>query len=355
MKKRMRAALADRVSAPATDAPAGEWPLSAPFRIGGLEVPNRVIQAPLAGIANAPFRVQAQDHGAGLAVSEMVASMGVAHANARTVAMLRLDPRERLTGIQLFGADPQAMAEAARAAEAHGAALVDINMGCPVPKICKTGAGAALLADPALGARIVRACAAAVAIPVTVKIRRGLTPADSRPVEVARRLADAGAAAVTIHPRAAAEEYRGTADHRVTAELVEALEVPVIASGDITTPAAAADVLARTGAAAVMIGRGALGDPWLYGALATGRPSSRPGLDGVLAELERFAGEIVGVMGERRGVQYLRKFYPWYLAGEPVPQAEVSALLVVEDFDEVLDRLRALADRGALASAPGLN
>jgi len=352
----MKGAIADRTAgATAAAVPDSGWPLAEPFAIGDLVVPNRVLQAPLAGIANAPFRLQAQRHGAGLSVSEMVASMGVFHGNARTNDMLRLDADERLTGIQLFGAVPEAMAEAARAAEAQGAALIDINMGCPVPKICKTGAGAALLADPRRAAAIVAACADAVRIPVTVKIRRGLTPAASRPVEVARRLVDAGAQAVTIHPRAAAEEYRGTADHRITAELASALEVPVIASGDITTPRAAYEVLEATGAAAVMIGRAGLGDPWIFGAIATGCPSERPGLAGVIDELCGFAGEIVDLMGERRGVHYLRKFYPWYLAGEPVAADDVAALLVIEEFSRVRERLAAFADRVALATTPGLN
>ena len=355
MKKRMKGAIADRV-APAEDfTPPGAWPLATPFSIGDLEIPNRVLQAPLAGIANAPFRVQARRHGAGLAVSEMVASLGVHHGNARTVDMLTLDVREALTGIQLFGAVPEAMAEAARVAEARGAALIDINMGCPVPKICKTGAGAALLGDPRLAADIVRACTDAVAIPVTVKIRRGLTPTDARPTEVARRLADAGAAAITIHPRAAAEEYRGVADHAITAQVVAAVEVPVIASGDITTPRAAWEVLETTGAAAVMIGRGALGDPWLYGQIATGGPSLRPERAGVIAELIEFAREVIALMGERRGVHYLRKFYPWYLAGEKVPQDAIAELLILEDFDHVVARLESLVEPRPLATTPGLN
>ena len=356
MKKRMRGAVADRISDDGQlELPGGDWPLARPFRIGDLAVPNRVIQAPLAGIANAPFRLQAQRHGAGLSVSEMVASMGVHHGNARTVEMLRLDPAEQLTGIQLFGAVPEAMAEAARAAEAHGAALIDINMGCPVSKICKTGAGAALLADPVHAAAIVAACVDAVSIPVTVKIRRGLTPTEARPVEVAKHLTGAGAQAITIHPRAAADEYRGTADHRITAELVAALDVPVIASGDITTPRMAYEVLAATGAAAVMVGRGGLGDPWLFGAIASGAPSARPGLPGVIAEIQDFAVQVVALMGERRGVHYLRKFYPWYLVGERVPQSEVSNLLVIEDFDQVLERLSALAEHVPLATSSSLN
>ncbi len=356
MKKRMKGAVADRAAHQGDHVDIdGPWPLDTPFRIGDLEIPNRVIQAPLAGIANAPFRVQAQRHGAGLSVSEMVASMGVHHGNARTVDMLRLDPQEALTGIQLFGADPGAMAEAARVAEANGASLIDINMGCPVPKICKTGAGAALLADPAHGASLVAACVGAVKVPVTVKIRRGLTPGESQPVEVAKRLVDAGAAALTIHPRAAAEEYRGSADHRITAELVAALDVPVIASGDINTPRRAYEVLMHTGAAAVMIGRAGLGDPWIYGAMASGRSSARPDLAGVVDEVIAFVHRNIALMGERRGVHYLRKFYPWYFVGENVAQSQIAKLLVTEDVDDVLAQLADIAHAPALATASGLN
>ncbi|MCA9819124.1 MAG: tRNA-dihydrouridine synthase, partial [Cyanobacteria bacterium HKST-UBA01] len=210
--------------------------LREPWDLGGLRIPNRVVQAPLAGIGNRAFRLQAHRHGAGLVVSEMVASMGIHHGNRKTAGMLRIDPAEGVTAIQLFGADPSVMAEAARAAQDAGASAVDINMGCPVPKICKTGAGAALLADPVHAASIVRAMADAVRIPVMVKMRRGLTPDEARPVDLARRFEQAGAAALTVHPRAAAEEYAGTSDHRITGDVAAAVAIPVVASGDILTP-----------------------------------------------------------------------------------------------------------------------
>ncbi|MFN8111066.1 MAG: tRNA dihydrouridine synthase DusB [Thermoleophilia bacterium] len=355
MKKRMRAVVAEREAGVVHAAADGAWPLAQPFHIGALRVPNRVVQAPLAGIADWPFRAQSQRHGAGLAVSEMVASMGVHHGNARTVAMLRVDPRETLTGIQLFGADPGAMAEAAAAAQEAGADLVDINMGCPVAKVRKTGAGAALLADMDRACAIVSAMAAAVSIPVTVKMRRGITPDEARPVEAALRFQDAGAAAIAFHPRAAAEEYRGTADHAITADVVAAVDIPVMASGDITTPAGAREVMERTGCAAVMIGRAALGDPWLFGAMARGRPSARPDLPGVVDELVGFAGQVRGLMGDHRAAHHLRKFYPWYLAGEHVPQSAVNELLVIEDLDAALERLRELAGTRELATARHLN
>ena len=355
MKKRMRQALADREPPAPARAGADAWPLSGPFRVGGVEIPNRVVQAPLAGIANWPFRLQAQRHGAGLAVSEMIASMGVAHGNQRTVDMLEVDPREGLTAIQVFGASPEAMASAAEAAEAAGACMVDINMGCPVHKVCKTGAGSSLLGDPELAERVVAAMVDAVSIPVTVKMRRGLTPDEARPVDFARRMEDAGASAIAFHPRAAAEEYRGQADHTITTRVVEAVDIPVVASGDITTAERARAVHEETGCAAVMIGRAALGNPWIFHAMATGEPSRRPALDGVIEELCSFALDQRRVLGDRRAMHVLRKFYPWYLAGEPVDQGTVADLLRIDDLDTVLDRLRGLATGDPLATVPGLN
>jgi tRNA-dihydrouridine synthase B len=353
VKKRFRTVMAARVPGDATAEvrPRDDWPLAAPFRIGGVVVPNRVVQAPLAGIGDQAFRLQAHRHGAGLVVSEMVAAMGLHHRNRRTERMLALHPDERITSIQVFGGDPAVMAEAARAVEAAGASMVDVNMGCPVPKICRTGAGAALLGDLDHAARVVEAMARAVAIPVTVKMRRGLTPGEARPVDAARRFEAAGAAALAVHPRAAAEEYSGVSDHRVTAEVAAAVTIPVIASGDITTPERAAEVLSTTGCAAVMIGRAALGDPWVLGAMADGGGRRRPDLAGVVAEVVAFAEDVRRLMGDGRACHHMRKFYPWYLAGEDVPPAEVQRLLVIEDLDEALDALRALAGLPPVARA----
>lgn len=360
MKKRMRGVMATRtVPAAAAAGPApADWPLARPFRIGDLEVPNRVVQAPLAGIGDQAFRRQAHRHGAGLVVSEMVASMGLHHGNRRTADMLAIHPDEALTAIQLFGTDPAVMAEAARAAWQAGAVAVDVNMGCPVPKICRTGAGAALLADPRVAARIVRAMADAVPVPVTVKMRRGLTPRDARPAEAARIFADAGAAAIAFHPRAAAEEYAGRADHAITAEVVRAVRIPVMASGDITTAEEARRVHEDTGCAAVMIGRAALGDPWILRAMATGEPSARPDLAGVVAEVRAFAADARAAMGDHRACHHLRKFYPWYLAGEDVPQRAIAELVTAPGLDDALAHLDALAagePRLALAHARGLD
>lgn len=340
MKKRMRAIVLGRLEAPVdVRAPFGANPLNEPFTIGSLTVANRIVQAPLAGIANSAFRLQSHRHGAGLAVSEMIASLGMLHGNRKTLAMLERDPREGPGGVQIFGADPAAMAEAARMVERSGADFVDINMGCPVRKVCSTGAGAALLAEPERAADVIEAMVRAVDIPVTVKMRRGLTPADAAPVELARRFVAAGAAALFVHPRAAAEEYEGTSDHRITAEVVRAVDVPVIASGDITDPRIAREVLERTGCAAVAIGRGALGYPWLFGDLAAGHTRARPTLEGVIDEVRRFAEDVRAVLGDRRACGYMRKFYPWYLTGRGVTHDLLERLLQTPTLDEALSLL----------------
>jgi len=343
MKKRMKAILADR-GRPAEPAspPVGPNPVAKPFAIGSLELSNRLVQAPLAGIANWAFRRQSRRHGAGLTVSEMVSSFGVFHGNQKTTRMLRIVADEHPVGVQVFGAHPEVMAEAARAAEAAGADLVDINMGCPVSKVCKTGAGAKMLDDPDAAARVIEAMARAVAIPVTAKMRRGMTPATSRPAETARRLESAGAAAICLHPRAAAEEYGGHADHRITAEVVAAVSVPVIASGDIDSAAAARRVMEETGCAAVAIGRAALGNPWVFGEILAGAARPRPALDEVVDEVERFAADLREAVGDDRAGAEMRKFYPWYLAGHDVPKEEIDALLVAPGLDAALGRLRAL-------------
>jgi nifR3 family TIM-barrel protein len=279
----------------------------------------------------------------------MIASFGIRYGNRKTMGMLAIAPDEHPVGVQVFGADPAAMAEAARAVEEAGADLVDVNMGCPVPKICKTGAGAALLADPEGAARVVEAMARAVRIPVTVKMRRGLTPGTAVPVETARRLEAAGAAALCVHPRAAAEEYGGRADHGITAEVVEAVGVPVIASGDVSTPEGARRVLEQTGCAAVAVGRAALGYPWTFGDIVRGVPRPRPGLDEVVAEVERFAADARAALGDSRACGYMRKFYPWYLAGHAIPHGELEMLLTTPSLDGALARLRSLT--GARAAA----
>ena len=287
--------------------------LADPWQIGDVEIPSRVVLAPMAGVSVQAFRRQGRRFGAGLVCSEMVSASGVHHRNERTLGYLRIAGDERPLAVQIFGSEPALMAEAAQLVAAAGADLVDINMGCPVRKVTKTGAGGSLLEDGGDAAvRIVAAVAEAVDVPVTVKMRRGLDDTSRAALDVGPRLVEAGARALTLHPRSVRQMYTGWADHSLTAELVAAVDVPVIASGDVTSRARAEAVLHTTGAAAVMIGRGAQGNPWLLRELVEGQAES-PSNEAVAAELIRFVREVVRELGERRAIPFLRKFHAWYL------------------------------------------
>ena len=250
---------------------------------------------------------------------------------------------EHPLAIQIFGSDPAAMAEAARMVEAAGADVVDINFGCPVRKVTKTGAGATLLDDPDRAARIVGAVAGAVDLPVSVKMRRGTENGSRAALGVGRRLVEAGASTLTLHPRSAKQMYTGTADHAVTAELVELVDVPVIASGDITSRAKAQAVLATTGAAAVMVGRAAQGNPWAIAEILG--DAGEPTREEVVAELLLFMRETVRELGEQRATSFLKKFYGWYLGRGRFPRPFKQELVTLPTLDEVELRL--------LAAAPG--
>src|SRR6202020_3184624 len=243
------------------------------WTLGGILIPNRVVLAPLAGIGNWFVRLQAKRHGAGLVVSEMVSSFAVHYRNERTCSeLLRIHPDEHPVSIQLFGSDPEVMASAAERVAAAGADLIDINMGCPVPKVCKTGAGAALLADPGRAVAVARAAARGSGLPITVKLRSGLRPGDRSGIELARRLAEGGGVAgLCIHPRHASQRHAGTPDYELARALIESLPVPVVLSGGLRTAQLARDAFERTGASAVALARGSLGNPWLFPQLLRGR------------------------------------------------------------------------------------
>jgi tRNA-dihydrouridine synthase B len=307
-------------------------------------IPTRLVLAPMAGVSVQAFRRQGRRHGAGLVCSEMVSCAGLEHRNERTLGYLRVGGDEHPLAIQIFGSDPPTMAEAARMVEAAGADVVDVNFGCPVRKVTKTGAGATLLDDPARACRIVEAMAEAVTIPVSIKMRRGLENGSRTCLEVGPRLVDAGAASLTLHPRSARQMYTGEADHLLTRELVEHFEVPVVASGDITTRSRAQAVLAATGAAAVMVGRGAQGNPWVLREIVDG-DSPEPSREEVAAELTLFVRETVRELGERRASGFLKKFYGWYLGRGRFPRPFKQELVRLESTEEVVTRL--------LAAAPG--
>jgi tRNA-dihydrouridine synthase B len=312
--------------------------------IGDIEVPTRVVLAPMAGVSVQAFRRQGRRYGAGLVCSEMVSCAGMAHGNERTLGYLRVASDEHPLAIQIFGSEPTAMAEAARMVEAAGADLVDMNFGCPVRKVTKTGAGAHLLQDADLAYRITEAVASAVSVPVSVKMRRGVEDGSRACLEVGPRLVEAGAATLTLHPRSAKQMYTGYADHTLTAELVELVDVPVIASGDVTSHAKALAVLEATGAAAVMVGRGAQGNPWAIREIVFG-DADQPSREEVAAELIVFVRETVRELGERRASGFLKKFYGWYLGHGRFPRPFKQEIVMLHSTEEVVTRL--------LAAAPG--
>jgi tRNA-dihydrouridine synthase B len=289
-------------------------PLTDPLRIGDVEISNRVLLAPLAGIGNWFVRLQAKRHGAGLAVSEMVSSFGLHHRNERTLReLMRIHPDEHPVSIQLFGHDAEVMRSAAAVAAEAGADLIDINMGCPVRKVRKTGAGAELLRDHELALALARGAVEGSELPVTVKLRSGIEVGDRSGFELAVRLVEeAGVAAIGFHPRAATVGHKGSPDYALTRELVERIKAPVIVSGGLKGAVAARRAYEESGADAVMIARGSLGNPWVFEEL-TGQRTSPPDRAEVVAELLWVIDSAEEHLGRERAGRYLRKFYPWYM------------------------------------------
>jgi tRNA-dihydrouridine synthase B len=311
------------------------------WRLGPVEIPSRLVLAPMAGVSVQAFRRQGRRYGAGLVCSEMVSCAGLSHKNERTLGYLRIAADEHPLAVQIFGSEPAVMAEAARMVEDAGADIVDINFGCPVRKVTKTGAGANCLDAPDRASAIVDAVASAVSLPVSVKMRRGLQNGSRTCLDVGPKLVEAGAASLTLHPRSAKQMYTGEADHSLTAELVELVDVPVIASGDITTRAKAQTVLATTGAEAVMVGRAAQGNPWVLRQIMG--EDSEPSREEVVAELILFMRETIRELGEQRANGFLKKFYGWYLGRGRFPRPFKQELVQLATLDEVEQRLFAAA------------
>jgi nifR3 family TIM-barrel protein len=320
--------------------------------LGGLQVSPPVVLAPMAGVTNAAFRRLCREQGAGLYVCEMVTSRGIVERDQTTTAMLRFDPAEEIRSVQIYGIDPVYVGKAVEIlCGDYGVAHVDLNFGCPVPKVTRKGGGAALpWKSRLLGEILLSAVRAATpyAVPVTMKMRKGIDDMHLTYLDAGRIGAESGCAAVTLHARTADQHYSGEADWQAIAELVEHVSVPVLGNGDIWEAADALTMMAQTGCAGVVVGRGCLGRPWLFGDLAAafaGAPAPPLPTLGQVATMMRRHAELLGdLLGEQRGCTEFRKHVAWYLKGFRVGGELRAALAMVSslaEMDALLERLDA--------------
>ncbi len=327
------------------------------MRIGPYELPNNLILAPMAGVTDRPFRQLCRRLGAGLAVSEMVSSNSLLWGSEKTKRRANHAGESEPRSVQIMGADPQTMAEAARYNADQGAQIIDINMGCPAKKVCNVAAGSALLQNEGLVGRILDAVVGAVDVPVTLKIRTGWDREHRNAPTIAKIAESAGIQALAIHGRTRADAYTGDAEYDTIAAVKQAVSIPVIANGDITTPEKAKAVLEQTGVDAIMIGRAAQGRPWIFQQVlhyfATGEHLPDPSLEEIQILLSEHLDNLYAFYGEYAGVRVARKHISWYSKGQPhgaafrqvvnrVEDAETQRRMVNEFFEELLGR-RALA------------
>ncbi len=316
------------------------------MRIGTVELDNNIVLAPMAGVTDLPFRMLCREQGAGMVCTEMVSAKAIAFRNKNTDALMVVAPQERPAAIQLFGSDPDIISAMAAYIETRPFDILDLNMGCPVPKVTGNGEGSALMRDPKLVEAIVSKTARATKKPVTVKIRKGFSENEVNAVEIARIAEASGAAAIAVHGRTREQYYSGKADWDIIRQVKEAVKIPVIGNGDVTSAQTAKAMLQETGCDAVMVGRAAQGNPWLFceirAYLETGEIPERPSKEEVRAMMLRHARMQIDYKGEYLGIREMRKHISWYTAGFPYSAKLRSAVNQVETYEE-LERL--LAER----------
>ena len=291
------------------------------MKIGNVELPGRVILAPMAGVTDLPFRVLCTEQGAGMVCMEMVSAKAVFYNNKNTEELMKIDPSERCVSLQLFGSDPQIVSEMAKRIEERPFAVLDLNMGCPVPKVVNNHEGSALMKDPVLAGRLIEQTVKAIKKPVTVKIRKGFDDAHINAPEIARIAQESGAAAVAVHGRTREQYYSGTADWEIIRKVKETVRIPVIGNGDVVDGASAKALMDETGCDAVMVGRAARGNPWIFHQintyLETGVEEEKPDYETVKRMMLRHAAMLLKEKGEYTGIREMRKHISWYTTGYP--------------------------------------
>ena len=286
------------------------------WKIGNVQIDNPFVLAPMAGVTDLPFRTLCKEQGAGLICMEMISAKAISFHNKNTIALMEIDPCEHPVSMQLFGSEPDLMAEVAKSIEDRDFDILDINMGCPVPKVVNNGEGSALLKNPNLIEEIVRKVSSAISKPLTVKVRIGF---ENEPVDIAKRIEDAGAAALAVHGRTRQQYYSGTADWDTIRRVKEAITIPVIGNGDVDSPLKAEALVKQTGCDAVMVGRAVRGNPWLFRELnhyfRTGELLERPSVEEIREMILRHARKQIELKGEFVGIREMRKHVAWYTAG----------------------------------------
>jgi tRNA-dihydrouridine synthase B len=314
------------------------------MKIGTIELDNPLVLAPMAGITQLPLRLLAREHGCALVVSEMISANGLIHRGKKTLELLKSDPAERPLSVQLFGMEPAVLRDAAQIVQAEGADMVDINLGCSVRKVLKQGAGVALMQDPKRLEAILKAMRGALAIPLTAKLRSGWDGSGEQAVAIARIAQDCGVDGIAIHPRTARQGFAGKADWSLIARLKEAVSIPVIGNGDVRTPEDVVRMLRQTGCDAVMIGRAAVGNPWIFSetlALMNGRTPVTPSPAMRLEVSLRYVDCAIDHFGEQRAVRMMRTHLAWFVKGLAGAAAFRDTLVRLATRQDVADALRA--------------